>query len=434
MVLIKLLKKIGWKVALLIGNLKFSVSLLLIISIVSSLGTVVEQDKSTIFYDLTYNKNNPILGFITSDLILRLGLNQIYRTSWFFLLISLFGSSLISCTITRQIPSLKLAKLWYFFKEISSIKRKGITLGLKRINIQKLSYLLRKKNYNVIQQGPCLYAYKGLIGKIAPIFVHLSMIIILIGSTLSILTNSVSQDMILKGYMFRPQNTVNSGPLSHMSQNFEAYIKDFKISYTDQGTIDQFYSELDIVDSDLHLKTRKTIFVNEPLKYNELTFYQTDWSIGVVSFQSPSGAIDITLQQINSNNEISKFWIGALNPKKEVLISLHDLTGNCPIYNNAGKIIGMGYTGSRLFLSGEKQQITRLTAITGLQTKSDSGINMIYAGFSLLIPSIISSYISYSQIWVIRKGENIYIHAETNRALYYFERFIIQLSYVIELE
>ena len=44
---------------------------------------------------------------------------------------------------------------------------------------------------------------------------------------------------------------------------------------------------------------------------------------------------------------------------------------------------------------------------TGLQIKSDPGIPVIYLGFFFLLISIISSYISYSQVWLTRKNNKI---------------------------
>jgi len=58
---------------------------------------------------------------------------------------------------------------------------------------------------------------------------------------------------------------------------------------------------------------------------------------------------------------------------------------------------------------------------TGLQIKTDPGIPVIYAGFFLLMLSTLVSYITYSQIWVIKKGQKIFIGGTTNRAFFDFE-------------
>jgi cytochrome c biogenesis protein len=430
------IKQIMWKFILKLSDLKLSIFLLLLISLASSLGTIIEQDKSPLFYELNYSKNNPILGFLTFELILFLGFDHVYSAPWFFMIIILFGGSLVSCTITRQLPSLKLSKLWHFLQKENHSKKRGLKLKLEEKSVQKLSYILRKENYNVVQRGPYMYAYKGLFGKVAPIFVHASMIIVLLGSVFSILTNSISQDMVPKGCLFRPQNIISAGPLSYMDQNFEGYLEDFKIAYTDQGTVDQFYSDLKIVDSNLNNKIGKTIFVNQPLKYKELIFYQTDWGIGSLRLKNSEKIEEIPLQKIfsDSNNNDSKFWIAPINTDKNLLLAPEDLTGNCPIYNKEGKFIGMRYVGSKIFLNGINTQIINLKPTSGLQTKSDKGIPTIYTGFLLLIPSSVLSYISYSQIWCIKRERHLHIHAETNRALYYFERFIIGIKYALKSE
>ena len=45
------------------------------------------------------------------------------------------------------------------------------------------------------------------------------------------------------GGVFHIQNVINSGSLSYIPQDFEGYVKDFKIAYNDEGAIDQFYSD-----------------------------------------------------------------------------------------------------------------------------------------------------------------------------------------------
>ena len=64
---------------------------------------------------------------------------------------------------------------------------------------------------------------------------------------------------------------------------------------------------------------------------------------------------------------------------------------------------------------------------TGLQIKSDPGIPVIYLGFFFLLISIISSYISYSQVWLTRKNNKILLGGITNRSKIQFEFEMLNL-------
>ena len=63
------------------------------------------------------------------DLILKIGLDHVYKTWWFFLLIFLFGLSLISCTFLQQVPSLKIARRCQFFRKNSQFSKLKIFIN-----------------------------------------------------------------------------------------------------------------------------------------------------------------------------------------------------------------------------------------------------------------------------------------------------------------
>jgi cytochrome c biogenesis protein len=421
--------RILWKGIYALGNLRLAIVLLLFIAAISSLGTIIEQEKTISFYETNYPISNPIAGFIHSDFILFFGLNHVYTTSWFLILLFLFGGSLLSCTFSRQIPSLKLARLWKFFKRENGANKMGISFSLSNGSLAQFSYLLRQKNYNVIQQGPYIYAYKGLVGKIGPILVHLSIICILIGSILGALTGFMLQELVPKGELFHLQNIISSGPLSYIRQDFEGYIHDFNIAYNDQGIVDQFYSEIDILDNDLEIKKEKTIFVNEPLRYSGVTFYQTDWSIVNLKFTlNEEEYIDIPLREITGEGN-SRFWIGSLDygTKNKLILVLQDLTGKYLLYNSEKRLLGQSEIGHKVFFNGNELRLNKILPSTGLQIKSDPGIPLVYIGFFFLIFSVLLSYTSYFQIWVVKKQNKVYVYGDTNRAIYFFEKTILEI-------
>jgi cytochrome c biogenesis protein len=423
------INRILWKLIYLLGNLRLAIILLLFIALISSLGTIIEQEKTISFYETNYPISNSIAGFINSDFILFFGLDHVYTANWFLTLLFLFGGSLLSCTVSRQIPSLKLARLWKFFKSENKTNKMGISFTLSNGSLSQFSYLLRQRQYNVIQQGSYIYAYKGLVGKIGPILVHLSIICILVGSVLGSLTGFMLQELIPKGELFHLQNIISSGSLSYIPQNFEGYIGDFNIAYNDQGMVDQFYSEIDILDNDLQIKKEKTIFVNEPLRYSGVTFYQTDWSIVSLKFTLNNREnFEIFLREVNGESN-SRFWIGSLESevKSKILVVLQDLTGKYLLYDSEKKLLGQSEIGHKIFFNGNHLRLNKILPSTGLQIKSDPGIPLVYTGFFFLIFSVLISYTSYFQIWIVKKQNKVYVYGDTNRAIYFFEKSILEI-------
>jgi cytochrome c biogenesis protein len=433
-----MLKKVNkgfWGLIKQLGDLRFAIVLLLCIATFSSLGTVIEQNKDISFYEINYPITNPIFGFVSSPLILFLGLDHVYQAWWFIFIILLFGSSLISCTLSRQLPSLKLAQIWQFYKTKSNLQKFELNFRLNDTSLSKLSHELVKNNYHIIQKGPFLYAYKGLIGKVGPIIVHISIILTLCGAVLGSLSGFMVQELIPLGSLFHLQNVITSGPFSYIDQDIEGYVRDFRITYSDEGNIDQFYSDLLLLNNKGEKLKDKTIYVNEPLRYKSLTFYQTDWSIVGLTLQvDNSNFVQLPLKLITTKTN-TRFWISALkltsgldnDSSNDILILLEDLTGKFQIYNSKQTIISEQDLGSLFFINGHEVKILNVITSTGLQVKADPGIPFVYVGFLFLICSVLLSYTSYSQIWAIKKENNLYLSGRTNRATYFFEQDFISI-------
>ena len=126
------------KIIQFVADLRLSIFLLLLISIFSILGTIIEQDQSIEVYKINYPLINPIFGFLTWDRIIKFGLDHVYKTWWFFLIIFLFGLSLISCTFLQQLPSLKIAKRCQFFRTIKSFSKLKIFTILNYFSINQI--------------------------------------------------------------------------------------------------------------------------------------------------------------------------------------------------------------------------------------------------------------------------------------------------------
>ncbi len=405
-----------------IADLRFSIFILLLISFCSILGTVIEQDQSIEIYKSNYPLTNPVLGFLTWDRILQLGLDHVYKTWWFFLLIFLFGFSLISCTFLQQFPSLKVARRCQFFRTTEQFYRLKISTILTSFAYPKILARIQQNQYSIFQQKNIVYCYKGLIGRIAPILVHFSMILILLGTIVGSLFGFKAQEIVPKTEQFHIQNILTSGQLTNIPET-SVRINDFWINYTKKKTISQFYSDLSVLDSEGNEINRKTISVNYPLIYKGLYYYQTDWNLIGLRFQTENNeTLEYPLvNALKNQNKVWLTWISTNSSLKNGFIAIIDnLEGYCSIYNESGIFLGNLELNEKVNFNGSLT-LLEIISSTGLQIKTDFGIPIIYGGFFLLMLSTLISYITYSQIWIVEKQKQLFVGGTTNRAIFDFE-------------
>ena len=411
-----------------IADLRFAIFILLVIATLSIIGTVIEQDQSIETYKLNYPLTNKVFGFLSWDIILRFGFDHIYKTWWFITLILLFGVSLLACTFLQQFPSLKVARRCQFFRTTQQFCRLNISTNLQHLSSSQLLFKIKENNYSIFQQKNIIYCYKGLIGRIAPIIVHFSMIVILLGAILGSICGFKAQEIIPKTETFHIQNVLNSGQFT-LIPKFSIRINDFWITYTKQRTITQFYSDLSILNVDGNEIERKTIFVNSPEKYHGIDYYQTDWNIVGLRIKNKDFSI-FQYPFINLSQDTKKLWLtwistnGKLNDGLTILID--NLQGYCSVYNKFGNFLGNLELNENLKIETSLTLMDILSS-TGLQIKTDPGIYFIYFGFLLLMISTLISYISYSQIWIVQENKKIFIGGNTTRAKFDFELEFLKL-------
>lgn len=411
-----------------IADLRFAIFILLVIATLSIIGTIIEQDQSIETYKLNYPLTNKVFGFLSWDIILRFGFDHIYKTWWFITLILLFGVSLLACTFLQQFPSLKVARRCQFFRTTQQFYRLNISTNLQHLSFSQLLFKIKEDNYSIFQQKNIIYCYKGLIGRIAPIIVHFSMIVILLGAILGSICGFKAQEIIPKTETFHIQNVLNSGQFT-LIPKFSIRINDFWITYTKQRTITQFYSDLSILNVDGNEIERKTVFVNSPEKYDGIDYYQTDWNIVGLRIKNKDFSI-FQYPFINLSQDTKKLWLtwistnGKLNDGLTILID--NLQGYCSVYNKFGNFLGNLELNENLKIETSLTLMDILSS-TGLQIKTDPGIYFIYFGFLLLMISTLISYISYSQIWIVQENKKIFIGGNTTRAKFDFELEFLKL-------
>ncbi|WP_373479764.1 cytochrome c biogenesis protein [Geminocystis sp.] len=421
------------KVISTVSDLRLAIILLLVIAFFSISGTIIEQNQPINYYQENYPENPALFGFLSWQVLLNMGLNHVYTTWWYLSILVLFGSSLIACTFRRQLPALKAAKIWKFYDESRQFNKLALSAEITVESLDKIQSLLSTKGYKIYQNDHCLYGQKGITGRIGPIVVHLGMIIVLLGAILGAFTGFFAQEMIPSGETFTINNFLEAGKFTNLNgaKSFDIKVNNFWIKYTPDGSVDQFYSDLSVVNKTGEELERKTIFVNQPLRYNGITFYQTNWSISGVKIQLNNSPIfQLPMAELTRERK-GRIW-GTWIPTKPDLsegISLvtKDLQGTMFLYDTSGKLISALRPNMPTEVNGITLKVLELVGSTGLQIKSDPGVPLVYLGFALLMIGVVMSYVSFSQVWALQEGDRYFIGGKTNRAQVAFEKEICQI-------
>ncbi len=417
-------KNFFWKFFKRLSNLNLSLLVLSLIVIICIMGSVLEQEQDVLFYKLNY------INYYV--FILALGLDHIFRTWWFIALLLVFVLSLVSCTLTTQLPSLKNARRWKFIYSQSQpyINQYNMKLGnLTRYSSINMMYSLMRSSFFIFARDGSVYAYKGLYGRIAPIFVHFSIIAVLVGSIYGFFCSFVVQEMIPSGEIFHLKNLSYSGYYSNLPSGILPHIDDFYIDYYNNGSVKQFFSRVSFYFYNNRLFNSKLISVNRPLTFRNVVFYQTDWQVDGLRLSLNKNYF--FQQNFFKRIEGSQtFWVSSFNiaNNKEIILVLTSLDDKVLICSDKGSILGQVLVGQKFYVNSTPYYIENIILSTGLQIKYDPSIFLVYIGFFIMILTTFLSYLSYSQIWIYSGTTFLTFLGSTNRASLLFEQDVILVN------
>jgi cytochrome c biogenesis protein len=224
--------------------------------------------------------------------------------------------------------------------------------------------------------------------------------------------------------------------MERVPKDWSVKVNRFWIDYTPEGAIDQFYSDLSVLDQAGTEVDRQTIHVNKPLRHNGVTMYQADWAIAAIQVHlNNSPTLQLPMEILDTGGK-GKIW-GTLLPTKPdltdgVYVLAKDLQGTLLIYDLKGKLISTVRQGMSTEVNGVNLAIEKVIGSTGLQIKADPGIPLVYLGFGLVMAGVVMSYFSHSQIWALQTEKGFFVGGRTNRAQVTFEREMIGILDQVE--
>ncbi|XVE66686.1 hypothetical protein DITRI_Ditri08aG0098300 [Diplodiscus trichospermus] len=422
-----LVRKLPKRVLAVLSNLPLAIGEMFTVAGLMALGTVIDQGEAPEFYFQKYPEENPVLGFFTWRWVLTLGLDHMFSSPIFLGTLVLLGTSLMACTYTTQIPLVKVARRWSFLQSADAIRKQEFSETLPRASVKDLGVVLMGAGYEVFLKGPSLYAFKGLAGRFAPIGVHLAMLLIMAGGTLSATGSFRGSVTVPQGLNFVMGDVL--GPTGFLSTpteafNTEVHVNRFYMDYYDSGEVSQFHTDLSLFDLNGKEVMRKTLSVNDPLRYGGITIYQTDWSFSALQvLKDDEGPFNLAMAPIKINGDKKLFGtflpVGDTDSPniKGISMLARDLQ-SIVLYDQQGKFAGVRRPNSKLPIEIDGTKIVIVDAIgsSGLDLKTDPGVPAVYAGFGALMLTTCISYLSHAQIWALQDGTTVIVGGKTNRA------------------
>jgi cytochrome c biogenesis protein len=397
-------------------SLKLTISLLILLAILSIIGTVILQNATPSEYIQRY-------GIGLYEVLNFFNLFDMYHSLWFSAILLLLVINLITCSVHR-LPGI-LSQISRgsgpledkTLKTLPYVEKIQISNAIKEEHFQ--SSLKRWfKNWGRIEteRAVTLFSEKGRYSRLGVPITHLSILIILIGGILGSLYGFKGHVNILEGdtvnqIFLRAKDEEKPKPI-----DFSIRCDDFNITYYNlpgrkEKHVKEYTSVITILENGKEI-LKKTVQVNHPLHYKGLAFYQSNY-----------GAIhDVTLGiQWKGKKEKTFFKIGEGNtvpvPNTNYLIRMLKYEHDVHNFGEGAQVV--------LFKPNqEPRPFWLLKAVpkfdeqrkdefiltvedvtekeyTGLSVTKDPGVWVVWIGCGLMIFGLILSFFfSHQKVWV----------------------------------
>jgi len=411
-------------------SVKLTLTLLIIIAVTSIMGTLIPQQEGALEFAKVLSP-----GMVR--LFSALQLFDMYHSIWFRLIICFLSLNLIVCSIDRFPATLKrfTAKprpdRSKPFEDLPE-NRSFTASGEKQEVSAQVAYTLEKQygkvQIKISEKGDFFYSEKGGASLFGVYLVHLSVLLILIGSIIGSLFGFEAFVNIAEGESINTVTLRNSMNHAHEELGFNVQCEDFSVDFYENGAPKEYISELNFIFNGETVK-QKTLKVNHPAKFNGIRFYQS--SYGTIPGEKIS--IRVTKSGDKPVDRVFDIKAGELIPlpDDDAPIIITDIKEDFMRMGPAVQIIVKppGNNDIRLWLfknmeiikarmpgmfdqfptlnpSAYKPYTFHLNDLetryyTGLQVNKDPGVGFVYAGFIMIIIGLyITFFTSHRRIWI----------------------------------
>jgi cytochrome c biogenesis protein len=261
-------------------SVKLTVVLLLSLAVTSIIGTLIPQSGTASEYFQKYGElRYKILSFLDSIF----EIFDMYHSWWFQILLLLLTINIIICSIDRIQATWKIIFVKVPRFNVSRFRRleykKEFSESSMPDELEKIykPIISRSYGYSRIEQtdnGFCLFAEKWRWTRLGVYLVHLSIILMLLGSLIGSIFGFEGFVNIPEGESAKEITLRNTGET--YSLDFEIKCEDFSLSFYDSGAPSEYRSSLAIIENGKPV-LKKDIIVNDPLRYKGINMFQSSY-------------------------------------------------------------------------------------------------------------------------------------------------------------
>jgi cytochrome c biogenesis protein len=395
-------------------SLKLAITVIIILAAASIAGTIIEQNQPLEKYRQVYS-DGTIRFFDT------LGLFDMYHSWWFLLLLVIFTVNLSCCTIDRLPRVLKVVRnpkrtLDESFEKtlghVEKWKKKGTLDELAAAYGEALAKGFGGKT--VVTENSStrhLYAEKGVVSRFGVYVTHLSIIIIFIGAIIGNVFGFKGYVNIVDGEQVSAVPTRGGGRMVDLG--FTVRNNKFWVDFWPSGHPKEYASDLSVIEGGREV-LRKTIVVNDPLRYKGVWFYQSSYG------QAAGATATVAARKAEGGGSPALLTLTA-GQKAEVpgygVLSALDYQDNLYGFGPALLVVlekPQEPPAQFWLLKGypefDRQRrddyVLSFAGIdtvffTGLQVARDPGVNVVWLGCILMVAGIlIAFFMSHQRIWL----------------------------------
>ncbi|MFW6055329.1 MAG: cytochrome c biogenesis protein ResB [Thermodesulfobacteriota bacterium] len=416
-----------------LASVKLTIFLLFTLAATSIVGTIVPQQKSPETYLEEYGPGvYRLLDF--------LNVFDMYHSWWFQLLLFLLVANLVVCSLQRLSSTWKLV----FTRQTSFKPERFLGLKNKREFVDNRSpeellkvfepHMQRAfKDLHIQDQAGSRYLFGERLrwSRLGVYVVHLSVILMLIGGLIGSLFGFNGFATIPEGESVSRVRAQNSDQI--LDLGFELKCEDFEVSFYDSGQPKEFRSDLVLLSKGEPVY-EKSIRVNDPLRYQGISIYQSTYGRVSPEHSGHSAPEEVDLMILPKASGKEYTLTARLGEKNELPAGLGTLTlvDYKPDFHFQGMELGPSLLARHTRAKEEPVYVLlplnypnfdkmRQAAVhfsvtrtrgghvpespaepvyyTGLQIKKDPGVWVVYSGFVLLIIGcFITFFLSHQRV------------------------------------